>query len=320
MQSKWRSLEAARAPPRTSRGDDLDVVPPPISSMIELRCVSSSSTMSRRRAPARGTRRCSRSILELVLADRLVQDRDRAGAQRLLRCRSRRCPRRRAPGCGGLRVRFRCSSTCQPSCTGSWTSRMIASGWYSCASATAEVTPGRDDALEPALPSELELGLRELDVVLDDQDDAVALARSCARSSSTSLVRAAARGRTRGRCSGRSRLRRGLLAPRTAAARADGRQVERERRCRRRARDSTWISPPSSRAISREIDSPRPVPPYLRLVVPSACWNASKISLQLVLRDADAGVGDRERDDALGLGEASRREARCRRRPADRRA
>ena len=41
---------------------------------------------------------------------------------------------------------------------------------------------------------------------------------------------------------------------------------------------STRISPPSSRAISRLIERPRPVPPYLRLVVPSACWNASKIS------------------------------------------
>jgi hypothetical protein len=31
------------------------------------------------------------------------------------------------------------------------------------------------------------------------------------------------------------------------------------------------------RASSLEIDSPNPVPPYFRLVVPSACWNASKI-------------------------------------------
>ena len=29
--------------------------------------------------------------------------------------------------------------------------------------------------------------------------------------------------------------------------------------------------------ISRLIDRPRPVPPYLRLVVPSACWKASKM-------------------------------------------
>ena len=37
------------------------------------------------------------------------------------------------------------------------------------------------------------------------------------------------------------------------------------------------ISPPSSRAISRLIARPSPVPPYLRLVLPSACWNASKM-------------------------------------------
>ncbi len=38
------------------------------------------------------------------------------------------------------------------------------------------------------------------------------------------------------------------------------------------------ISPPSSRAISRLMASPSPVPPYFRLVLPSACWNASKMS------------------------------------------
>jgi hypothetical protein len=37
------------------------------------------------------------------------------------------------------------------------------------------------------------------------------------------------------------------------------------------------IAPPSSCARSREIDRPRPVPPYLRLVVPSACWKALKM-------------------------------------------
>ena len=37
------------------------------------------------------------------------------------------------------------------------------------------------------------------------------------------------------------------------------------------------ISPPKRRASSRLIASPKPVPPYLRLVLPSACWNASKI-------------------------------------------
>jgi hypothetical protein len=37
------------------------------------------------------------------------------------------------------------------------------------------------------------------------------------------------------------------------------------------------ISPRSSRESSREIARPRPVPPYFRLVEPSACWNASKM-------------------------------------------
>ena len=41
---------------------------------------------------------------------------------------------------------------------------------------------------------------------------------------------------------------------------------------------STRISPPSRRAISRLIESPSPVPPNFRLVVPSACWKASKMS------------------------------------------
>ena len=45
----------------------------------------------------------------------------------------------------------------------------------------------------------------------------------------------------------------------------------------------TWISPPSRRVISREMESPSPVPPYLRLVVPSACWNASKMIFCLFL-------------------------------------
>lgn len=40
---------------------------------------------------------------------------------------------------------------------------------------------------------------------------------------------------------------------------------------------SAVMNPPSSCAISRLIDRPSPVPPYLRLVVPSACWNAPKI-------------------------------------------
>src|SRR6185437_2105503 len=37
------------------------------------------------------------------------------------------------------------------------------------------------------------------------------------------------------------------------------------------------ISPPSRRDSSRLMARPRPVPPYLRLVEPSACWKASKM-------------------------------------------
>ena len=42
------------------------------------------------------------------------------------------------------------------------------------------------------------------------------------------------------------------------------------------------------------------MPPYLRLVVPSACWNASKMIRCLSRRDADAGVGHREGDHRIG--------------------
>ena len=71
------------------------------------------------------------------------------------------------------------------------------------------------------------------------------------------------------------------ISGRSRARSRDGRNSE--KRLPRPGSDSTWISPPSSRAISREIDSPRPVPPYFRDVVPSACWNASKIASSLSL-------------------------------------
>ena len=54
------------------------------------------------------------------------------------------------------------------------------------------------------------------------------------------------------------------------------RQEKRERRAHARRRRS-WISPPSSLASSRLMARPRPVPPYLRLVLASACWKASKM-------------------------------------------
>ena len=41
----------------------------------------------------------------------------------------------------------------------------------------------------------------------------------------------------------------------------------------------SWISPPSRLDSSRLMARPRPVPPYLRLVLESACWKASKMIL-----------------------------------------
>ena len=40
---------------------------------------------------------------------------------------------------------------------------------------------------------------------------------------------------------------------------------------------SSSMEPPSRSARPRLMESPRPVPPYLRLVEPSACWKASKM-------------------------------------------
>ena len=62
------------------------------------------------------------------------------------------------------------------------------------------------------------------------------------------------------------------------------------------------ISPPSSLDSSRLMARPRPVPPYLRLVEPSACWKASKMICCLSLRDADAGVGHGEGQHLLRRG------------------
>ena len=41
--------------------------------------------------------------------------------------------------------------------------------------------------------------------------------------------------------------------------------------------DQADLAAQQARQISRLIARPRPVPPYLRLVLPSACWNASKM-------------------------------------------
>ena len=105
----------------------------------------------------------------------------------------------------------------------------------------------------------------------------------------------------RGRRRSRSARQRGAAAARrprrrsalpAAAARRPRRPAPAARRAaRRRRRGSvsvktlpspgalcTVMSPPSRRARSREIDRPRPVPPYLRCVLPSAWRKASKMT------------------------------------------
>ena len=57
---------------------------------------------------------------------------------------------------------------------------------------------------------------------------------------------------------------------------------------------STRIAPPIRSTSREQIASPSPVPPYLRVVEPSACRNASKINLLFLGRNADAGVANRE--------------------------
>ena len=66
------------------------------------------------------------------------------------------------------------------------------------------------------------------------------------------------------------------------------------------------ISPPSSFDSSRLIARPRPVPPYLRDVEPSACWNASKMICCLSGEMPIPVSVNGERDHLLGLRRAPR--------------
>ena len=178
---------------------------------------------------------------------------------------------------------FRRSSTRQPSMSGRQMSSVIGSG--SVLARQRQAAAPRDVAmpLKPFSWADVEQQLRERRIVLDDQHDAVAglnrvavvvefvggapapSRQSAMRLGRIGLLGAAARvsAAATGRRSG---LRRGVGL----------RQVERERAAAPGVLTSR-ISPPSSRAISRLIARPRPVPPYLRLVLPSACWNASKM-------------------------------------------
>ena len=113
---------------------------------------------------------------------------------------------------------------------------------------------------------------------------AIAAAAPSATSSRSSPT---SRAGARGSCgSSRCRRRRGRAArPASSAAAARRRRrpalaargsVEPERAAARRARCPAPISPPMSSTSCLEIARPRPVPPYLRVVEPSACAKGSK--------------------------------------------
>ena len=154
-------------------------------------------------------------------------------------------------------------------------------------------------------------GCDRVAVVADfvDQDGGLGCGGATHRAGAAPIA-ASARSRVGARCARRAaaRLRsQRARSPRRRAGLRDGarrrvglRQVQRER-----AAPAGRARPGGSRRRSRRDSSrlmarPRPVPPYLRLVLPSACWNASKMICCLSGGDADAGVGDREREHVGG--------------------
>ena len=112
--------------------------PEPISSMIACRWSSSSSTISRWRVPRSTNSRILPYCSSSVACSTGFSSTATAPA-RSASCTPPFCTPPETMCTGMCRVsgwRFRCSSTCQPSCTGRPMSRMIASGLYSWASAT----------------------------------------------------------------------------------------------------------------------------------------------------------------------------------------
>ena len=135
-----------------------------------------------------------------------------------------------------------------------------------------DVAPERDDALEAVLARHLEHRRREGRVVLDDEERRGRCRRDASRRSSAISPSGSGVGRHARQLGGLAAASVGERAPRTSAGRRMVNVLPFAGSL------STRTSPPRRRASSRLIDRPRPVPPYLRLVVPSACWNASKMS------------------------------------------
>ena len=165
----------------------------------------------------------------------------------------------------------------------------MAAGRSSCASSSA-ISPVRgDDGLEAHLVRLVDEDAGEPGLVLDDQDDPVVGADRVAVVGRTPRASAGRRWPARrsrrvgfGR---RGRPTRGAGRPSPAGGRAAAGTYSRGMK-RVNVLPSprvlwTRISPPSSLAISRLMDRPRPVPPYFRLVPVSACWNGSKMTRSL---------------------------------------
>jgi len=134
----------------------------------------------------------------------------------------------------------------------------------------ARVASDRNDSLEAALAGDLQLRAGEVRVVLDDQHDAVAVLdvvtivadvarkKQCRVSSGWSSSCAEA---GRPRCVARQH---DCCLERMEACGCSGGwywPADSVNRLPRPTSLSTWISPPRRRAISRLIESPRPVPP-----------------------------------------------------------
>ena len=110
---------------------------------------------------------------DFLALHRLGDELERARLQRAL---ARLVGRDHAtPGCGASRSSFFSrSSTRQPSMSGRKMSSVIAAGWYSRGQRERRSARRRDDALEALLARGVEQELREAEVVLDDQQHAVA--------------------------------------------------------------------------------------------------------------------------------------------------
>ena len=166
-------------------------------------------------------------------------------------------------------------------CRAELMSSVIAAGENSRTRPSAVLPAASTIALKPFCAGHIEEPLREVAIVFDDQH------RFFARQNVRPIVR-------RARAPSGCRLV-GFAVARVGFRLDVGSRQERAQRLRLHRRDAVVlrqeqreaaappflaldsISPPSSRASSRLIARPRPVPPYFRLVLPSACWNASKI-------------------------------------------